>query len=737
MVLTNNGSCFKNLAVLPFAASDHHLIEMELCVRGVKPFKPSKFIPIRDYRVFDVERVSQALAPEDWNKIVGFENIDECVECFNAVVTGMVDLLIPEKLKKVKYDVPPWCLSPEVRSMRRECRRAHREALQRNTEEAWNSFRKARNARNKVLRRQKGDYIRNLAADRKENVNTFWKTFSYMSSKSKTVTGDSPHSVHDFAEFFAQVPKQAISNLVHTDLEPTSFLSNRDVLPFHLVEVEEDEINNEIGNLDVRKATGVDRISAKVIKMCRSFLLTPITALINKSFVEGIVPHQWKLANVTPIPKSNDVMAIKNFRPISVLPILSKLLERVVCSQLTNHLKSYDLLSPYQSAFRQNHSTQDVLISITDCWRACIDQKKFIGAVFLDMAKAFDCVDHGILLKKLPLYGIQGNGLKWFKDYLTDRKQRVCVGIEVSRWCDIDIGVPQGSVLGPVLFSIYVNDLIGVVRNCEIHMYADDTTIYKGNESLEILQDELQRDLNNVSSWLSSNRINVNVVKTVAMLIGSKRRVQNHSLQLYLNGINLSNVSTTRLLGVWIDNHLSWKEQVNRVNGKVRARLNCIRRLLPIPLNVIMLLYKTYVLPLFDYCDVAWAPSSVTLQQSMEKLHTKALNLIGGRVNAKKYRVTDTLSDRVVYHTAIVAFRVLHDLAPSYLQNSLTYTEVLTTRTLRNQFRVYCPQISTEYGRGSFYFRAVKIWNRLPTILYDSISLKEFKSRYILDIFYY
>ena len=155
------------------------------------------------------------------------------------------------------------------------------------------------------------------------------------------------------------------------------------------------------------------------------------------------------------------------------------------------------------------------------------------------MAKAFDCVDHGILLKKLPLYGIQGNGLKWFQDYLTDRKQRVCVGIEVSRWCDIDIGVPQGSVLGPVLFSIYVNDLIGVVRNCEIHMYADDTTIYKGNESLEILQDELQRDLNNVSSWLSSNRINVNVVKTVAMLIGSKRRVQNHSLQLYLNGINL------------------------------------------------------------------------------------------------------------------------------------------------------------------------------------------------------
>ena len=143
------------------------------------------------------------------------------------------------------------------------------------------------------------------------------------------------------------------------------------------------------------------------------------------------------------------------------------------------------------------------------------------------------------------------------------------------------------------------------------------------------------------------------------MLIGSKRRVQNHSLQLhvYLNGINLSNVSTTRLLGVWIDNHLSWKEQVNRVNGKVRARLNCIRRLLPIPLNVIMLLYKTYVLPLFDYCDVAWAPTSVTLQQYMEKLHTKALNLNGGRVNAKKYRVTDTLSDRVVYHTAIVAFR--------------------------------------------------------------------------------
>ncbi len=231
------------------------------------------------------------------------------------------------------------------------------------------------------------------------------------------------------------------------------------------------------------------------------------------------------MANVTPIFKGKgDKNDICNYRPISVLPVMSKILEKVVQAQLVYHLESNCLLNINQSGFRSNHSTQDVLVNVTDSWRKSIVKGEFVGAVFLDLA--FDCVNHDIILSKLPFYGIGGDALHWFHSYLSNRSQRVCVDDNLSSWGSITSGVPQGSILGPLLFVLYINDMPHIVEHSHVNIYADDTEIHASSPDLDLLHSKLQNDLDTLQVWLAVNKLKVNTLKTQCMLIGTPQRIR-------------------------------------------------------------------------------------------------------------------------------------------------------------------------------------------------------------------
>ena len=340
-----------------------------------------------------------------------------------------------------------------------------------------------------------------------------------------------------------------------------------------------------------------------------------------------------------------------------------------------------------------------MLLYVVDSWRKAIDACKFVVAGFLDLAKAFNCINHDILLDKLAHYGVVGKAHAWFESYLCGHQQTVKFDGSLSAWGSVRVGVPQGSILGPLLFSIFVNDLPSVVDHAQINMYADDTELHCCGEDLQCVQNDLQSDLYRVQDWLQANRLQLNVSKSVIMLIGSWQRLWNRSVSVSINGKPLASVTSTRYLGILIDQHLTWKSHVDNVLKRVRCKLYALFRLKPLPSHLLSRLYQAFVLPVFDYGDVVWALTTVSLSKPLECLHSHFLRQVPDCNSFVKV----TLAERRRFHTAVQVFKVLYQLCPGYLRDWFVFAEAHTGHSGRNNCRLFIPQINTSIGKNDFF----------------------------------
>ena len=377
-----------------------------------------------------------------------------------------------------------------------------------------------------------------------------------------------------------------------------------------------------------------------------------------------------------------------------MISVVAKVFERIIYDQVYAYLGEHNIICKHQSGFRAAHSTVTALLEATDTWAYNIDRGKINAVVFLDLKKAFDTVDHKILLSKLKNYGISGNAYQWFESYLENRTQKCSTNGSLSSKRVLRCGVPQGTMLGPLLFLLYINDLPNCLSHCNPRMYTDDTHLTYASDNVENIESYLNQDLGNIYSWLRANRLTLNMTKTEFLLIGSRQRQSSLTVSpaLTINGVKVKQVTNTKSLGIIIDDRLDWSRQPYREKliKKVASGIGAVKRVRHlVPQTTLKSIYQALIQPHFDYCNSVWGNCGSTLQDKLQKLQNRAARVLtfsnydtnsGHLFNILGWK---KLKCQQQLQRATMAYRSLHGLAPNYLSSRFEKRET-----------IYCPRDS-------------------------------------------
>ena len=355
------------------------------------------------------------------------------------------------------------------------------------------------------------------------------------------------------------------------------------------------------------------------------------TGIFNASISTGMFPYEWEASRVTPIFKNGIKSNPDNYRPISIIPCVAKIFEKLIFDQLYGYLDSNNLLHSCQSGFRSFHSTLTALLEATNDWSMNIGNGLINGVVFIDLKKAFDTIEHQIILKKLKNYGMDESSLTWFHSYLNGRTQKCQVNNHLLDFKPFTCGVPQGSSLGPLLFLIYINDLPNCLKRSTPRMFSDDTSISYASDSTEEVQNVINLELKSLNDWLVANRLSLNIVKTEFMVIGSRQRIKtlNNEVYIEINGNIVNQVTPVKSLGVHLDNQLMWSVYIDKLCKKIASAIGALKRIRSyIPIDTATQVYQALIQPHFDYCCSVCDGLGETLSSKLQKLQNRAARII-------------------------------------------------------------------------------------------------------------
>ena len=511
--------------------------------------------------------------------------------------------------------------------------------------------------------------------------------------------------------------------------------SEPNAVKFKFNNVSELEVLKHLRKLKRKCATGLDNLPSCYLKDIAYVLAKPLTHVINLSLQSGTFPTDLKKARVTPIYKSGTQNIFDNYRPISVLPVISKVFEKCVHAQITNHLESNKLLSENQFGFRKYLSTEIATAYFTDQIRKAMDNGYYVGAVYIDLSKAFDTISHSILFNTLPEYGISGRAQDWLCDYLFSRSQQVSFQGKLSSAEPIFCGVPQGSILGPLLFILYFNNAIKTLSQCKMLMYADDTVLFCSGKDVGEIQKQLNADFQSFASWLDKNELVINTKKgkTEVMVFGTSQKLnklEETPIQIMHRNKEIHNTKTYKYLGLNLTCNLNMSDHLNESIKKASARLHLLKKIRAfMDRKTSTLVYQTMITPLLTYCSFSlYGATSPYLKQKIERIESRAEKIIGQQVQRNEMITMKRICTYV--------HKCLHSNNVGAIFDSYFTMKNSTVNTRNNGTMINIPRINLEIARASFYYQGASLFNKLPKEIRaenDFISFKKkLKSFYTL-----
>ena len=503
---------------------------------GMKLLDTDSVVTRRNVSYKNHQRFHQSISSIDWRSLYNESGTQTAFNLFHSTLLKHFHKHFPKQTVKMRYaNRKPW-LTQGMKDSIKEKNKLYKKYLKISTVANETRYKTYRNKLHHILKIAEKQHYSELLMNCQSDIKKTWKIIKNIVNKNKARQSQSKFKLNDetfttdgsiisntFNDFFINIGPNLAGKIPNVGHSPIEYMGQPLVNSIFFSEVTIVEISQILGSLK-NGAAGYDEISASLLKLISPFIVEPLVYLCNQSLQEGIFPTELKIANVTPLYKSDDSFVFNNYRPVSLLCVLSKVFEKVMYNRLLEFLESYKILTNSQFGFRKLHSTFMALMTLMDRLITSLENDEHVIGIFLDFSKAFDTVDHVILLNKLSHYGIRGSALKWFESYLSNRKQYVTYNGISSLTKTVKCGVPQGSILGPLLFLIYINDLCSVCKHTFPILFADDTNLFSSGKEIEALEANINSELSHISTWLKVNKLSLNIKKTHYMIFRKRKK---------------------------------------------------------------------------------------------------------------------------------------------------------------------------------------------------------------------
>ena len=739
--------------------------------------KSNRIIKKRSYKSFEPTQFLEAVKQISWWKLYSCDDLDEAVKIFHGELTNILDKMAPIRVFQVRNNYASW-LSPITKQWMEIRNKALDKANATNSEGDWQHYKKIRNRVNNALKLEKKQWQTKKLNEASNDSGKTWNFVKLWLGWSKgggsptqlCINGSMIRKPLELAEkmnfFFIEKVRNIVKNIPFSDNDvldlPKKLMFNRRCA-FKFNSVHPDAVNKIISNMKTSKSCGIDSIDNYVIKLARVHLVPAITHILNLSINQSQFPTMWKTAKIIPLHKKGDQTNPKNYRPVALLSVLSKILEKAVFQQIMDYMELNNLFHPSHHGFRSGLSTTTALLEMQDFWLENFDKNRITAAVMLDLSSAFDVVRADILTKKMQVYGFDESILKWIASYLSGRHQQVYIDGYLSKPLQVDIGLPQGSILAPLLYTIYTNDLPEVVHKhvtqqilaseatqstyynlpCDkcggICCFADDSTFSVSRQDPTELEEAITYNYKEIAEYMAMNRLSLNNEKTHFMILASSHNHKKHGnfgIVLNTGTESLQPTESERLLGVTVANDFTWNEHIEEMLKSLRIRSNGLRKVCwGVNFKTRKMLATGLIMSKLTYAVQVYGSASEYLLHSLQVQQNFAARIVTGLGwgTEKKTLLGQlgwlSVKQMYVYYSLLTVFKLQQTGKPSYFKGKFKMQFPYQTRQATNLCFSVDETPSSEALRRSFHFRSTSIWNSLPVDLRKISKLADFQSK--------